>query len=123
MTTRVQHAHGHGGEADEKQIRKHPAQQLKHQRGFLVPLAPFQGGGDAQQPHAYHAGQYHDQAAHQGIGRAPHGLFADGFFLFLENRNERRHKGALAQQATEEVGDHEGQHERPGHQPSPMKRA
>ena len=116
MPARVQHAHHHGRQADQHQVREHPPQQFQHERGFFIKLAPRQRQRNAQQPHAHHAGQHHDKAADEGVGCFPHGFFALGFFLLLENGNERHSESALAEQATEEIGDHEGQHEGARHE-------
>jgi hypothetical protein len=56
-----------------------------------------------------------DQAGNHGVGRAPHLDFAVRFFLFLENRDERRRQRAFAEQPAEQVRNRERELERAGH--------
>ncbi len=46
-----------------------------------------------------------DEAGNDGVGRAPHFLFAVDFFLLLENRDERRRQRAFAEQSPEQIRD------------------
>jgi hypothetical protein len=69
--------------------------------------AKCQGEGNPKQDKRDDHARGDDQAGNDGVRRAPHFVFAVDFFLFLENRDERRRQRAFPQQPPEQVRDRE----------------
>jgi len=78
-------------------------QRLRH----LMRGSKCQRKGNPKQDERGNDARGNDHAGDDGVRRAPHFLFAVDFFLFLENRDERRRQRAFAQQPPEQVRDRE----------------
>jgi len=66
-----------------------------------------QGDGDARHDQRDDDGRGNNEAGDDGVGRAPHFLFAVDFFLFLEDRDEGRRQCAFAEQTAKKIGNGE----------------
>ena len=108
MAARVEHAHHRRRQADEQHVGKHHAQQPQHEFPAGVKLMHSQRDGDADHDQRDDDARGDNEAGNDGVGRAPHFLFAVDFFLFLENRDERRRQRAFAEQPAEQIGNREG---------------
>ena len=108
MAARIEHAHHRRRQANQQHIGKHHAQQLQHERGFLVKLMRRQSDGNADHHQGDDDGGGDDEAGDDSIGRPPHFGFAVQFFLFLEHGNERRRERAFAEQPAEKIRNRKG---------------
>ena len=109
---RVEHAHENRRQAHPAHVREHDDEQLQHEPHVALRIGPRQIAADAEQDRGDHHQRGHQEAGDHRVGHLPHGRLALRHLFVLQEGQEGRSERPFAEQAAEEIGNHEGEVER-----------